>query len=187
MRPVLATSRRRAPPTRPPARLALTAAAALLALTMLSGFRAPLINDVATDLVDPPAFLAAPGIGRLPRSFNPKIADGYPGLTSLVLPSTPPAAAAAAASRAAARMPRWAITAATADRLEGTATTLVCRFVDDFTFRLRPENGGTRLDGRSRSRVGKGDFGANAARIQAFFKLVEEEVGAPMIILRTGW
>ena len=47
---------------------------------MLSGFRAPLINDVATDLTDPPTFLPATGIGGLPASegswFEVQTTDG---------------------------------------------------------------------------------------------------------------
>jgi len=181
MRPVLASSRRRAPSTRRRrlVRSLQATAAALVALAMLSGFRAPLINEVATDLTDPPSFLPATGIGGLPRSFIPQIAAGYPALKTLSLPATPLPAAAAAAARAAARMPRWSLTAVDEGRVEGVATTLVLRFKDDFTFRLNEDGaGGSILDGRSRSRVGKGDFGANAARIEAFFGLVREEVGS---------
>jgi uncharacterized protein (DUF1499 family) len=181
MRPVLPSSTHRRPSTtRTTRRLLIRSAqaSALLALfSMASGFRAPLINDVATNLADPPAFLPASGIGPLPRSFTPQIEAGYPNLKTLSLSTTPLPVAAAAAARAAARMPRWAVTVADEGRVEGVATTLLLRFKDDFTFRLRPAGAGTLLDGRSRSRVGKGDFGANAARIAAFFALVEEEVG----------
>jgi len=178
MRPTLPSSQRRRR-SRVLRIRALQGLALLAALTMLSGFRAPLINDVATDLADPPAFLPSAGIGPVPKAFIPQIRAGYPSLTTLPLPSTPLPAAAAAAARAAARMPRWSVTVADAERVEGVATTLLLRFKDDFTFRLRPRPGsGALIDGRSRSRVGKGDFGANAARIEAFFKLVEEEVKA---------
>ena len=40
-------------------------------------------------------------------------------------------------------------------------------FVDDIVVRIRARDGGSVLDVRSKSRVGKGDVGANAARIRA--------------------
>lgn len=44
-------------------------------------------------------------------------------------------------------------------------------FVDDFIVRIEPdENGKTRIDLRSQSRVGGSDLGANAARVRTFMK-----------------
>jgi uncharacterized protein (DUF1499 family) len=53
-------------------------------------------------------------------------------------------------------------------RLEATATTFWFRFTDDIVVRVRREGAGSRLDVRSKSRVGRGDLGANARRIRAF-------------------
>ena len=48
-------------------------------------------------------------------------------------------------------------------------TTRIFRFVDDVVVRVRPaEGGGAIVDVRSKSRDGRGDLGANAARIRAF-------------------
>jgi uncharacterized protein (DUF1499 family) len=40
--------------------------------------------------------------------------------------------------------------------------------VDDIRVRVRPSGEGSVVDVRSKSRVGRGDVGANAARIRAF-------------------
>jgi hypothetical protein len=154
-------------------------AAAALAI-MFSAFRYPVINDISSNLEDPPTFRADAGIPPLPEAFKQSIRAGYPRLTTLVLPGVGVGEATAAAARAAARMPRWEVlVSGDGGRLEGVATTRLLRFKDDFTFRFRPSaDGGTAVDGRSRSRVGKGDFGANAARIAAFFEALKEEVGA---------
>jgi hypothetical protein len=45
----------------------------------------PIINDISTDLDDPPAFTKAK-IGKLPDSFKPQIRKGYPDLKSLTFP-----------------------------------------------------------------------------------------------------
>ena len=68
----------------------------------------------------------------------------------------------------------WEIVSASEDegRIEATATTLWFGFKDDVVIRVRPDNGGSRVDLRSVSRVGGGDLGANAARIRAFIAAV---------------
>ncbi len=58
--------------------------------------------------------------------------------------------------------------------LEGIATTAVLRFKDDFVFVCtRDSAGNTVVQGRSKSRVGSSDFGANAQRITQYFEKVE--------------
>jgi uncharacterized protein (DUF1499 family) len=44
--------------------------------------------------------------------------------------------------------------------------------------RIRPEDSGSRLDIRSTSRVGIGDLGTNAARIEAFLEDFEPRAEA---------
>src|SRR5207237_4421058 len=73
-------------------------------------------------------------------------------------------------------MPAWRITAADADAgsIEAVATSRLFGFEDDIVLRIRPDGAsGTRVDMRSKSRNGKGDLGANAARIRAFVAAVE--------------
>ncbi|PNH02659.1 hypothetical protein TSOC_011341, partial [Tetrabaena socialis] len=68
--------------------------------------------------------------------------------------------------------------------MEAVSTTRLLRFKDDIVVRIRPEarreGGGKdetlRVDVRSRSRVGRGDLGTNAARIRLFLSRLREEL-----------
>lgn len=70
--------------------------------------------------------------------------------------------------------------------VEGVATTRLMRFRDDFVIRIRQEPRGAaedgaasvRVDMRSASRVGKGDLGANAARVRGFLEALREDLAA---------
>lgn len=72
------------------------------------------------------------------------------------------------------RSPGWAVVAtdAASGRIEATATTSWFSFSDDVVIRVVPAQGGSRIDVRSVSRVGKGDLGANAKRVRAFTAIV---------------
>lgn len=50
--------------------------------------------------------------------------------------------------------------------IRGVATTRILRFKDDVTITISREGDATVVNIRSASRVGKGDFGANARRIE---------------------
>ena len=131
---------------------------------------APLINDVSTDLERPPAFRVARH-GELPTNFISVIRQNYGDLESLRV-SFDPAQAFEIAEQAATAQPRWRVTVSdpAAGHLEIVATTRLLRFRDDLVVRVTPgSDGGAILDMRSTSRLGKGDFGANAARIRSFF------------------
>lgn len=55
---------------------------------------------------------------------------------------------------------------------------LVFRFVDDLTIWVKlDEDGMTRVDARSASRVGKGDLGVNRRRLVRLFRTLDEQVG----------
>lgn len=60
--------------------------------------------------------------------------------------------------------------------VEATYTSTWFGFIDDFIVRLTPEGSMTRIDVRSKSRVGASDLGANAKRVQEFFTRLEQEV-----------
>lgn len=130
-------------------------------------FTRPAINDITTDLADPPAFVTAP-IPPYSGAFADKQRQGYPEIGPLTL-AVPPDAAFEKANDVAIDM-GWRIRAAepAQGRIEAVATTPMLRFKDDVVVRLRPESGGTRVDMRSRSRIGSHDFGANAKRIREF-------------------
>jgi uncharacterized protein (DUF1499 family) len=55
-----------------------------------------------------------------------------------------------------------------AGTLEANETTRLFHFVDDVVVRVRPSDGGSVVDVRSKSRDGRGDMGVNAKRIRAF-------------------
>ncbi|BBL71772.1 DUF1499 domain-containing protein [Methylogaea oryzae] len=52
--------------------------------------------------------------------------------------------------------------------IRAVATTALLRFRDDVTITLRRDGASVEVNVRSRSRVGKGDFGTNARRIRRF-------------------
>jgi Protein of unknown function (DUF1499) len=167
---------------------ALALAAGFVAAAMPFGFqreakRVPPIHDITTDVADPPAFVAVLPLRAAapnPAEYGgPEIAAqqqaAYPDITSLVL-LVPPAAAFATAL-AEARDMDWEIVAAdsAAGRIEATATTRWFGFKDDVVVRIRPDaRGGSRIDVRSVSRVGRSDVGKNAARIREYLEELRE-------------
>jgi uncharacterized protein (DUF1499 family) len=64
----------------------------------------------------------------------------------------------------------WDIVAQNASTgvIEAVDTTTFFRFKDDVVIRARPNGQGSRVDLRSRSRVGLSDLGKNAARIMEY-------------------
>ncbi len=139
----------------------------------------PPINDISTDLQDVPAFTHAQTLPEnagknlsYPEDFKPVMTRFYADLKPLKLAEPPDAVFERAVALARAR-PGWTVTHVEpqARTFEGVAVTRVFRFQDDFVVRVRPEEGGgTRVDMRSKSRVGRGDLGANAARIHDFLQ-----------------
>ncbi|MGB7406558.1 MAG: DUF1499 domain-containing protein [Pacificimonas sp.] len=132
-----------------------------------------MINDVTTDRDDPPRFtLTSNG----PADFDSAILPEHEKKHGDVQPVVIDMALDLAFDRAlkAAKAEGWRIveTARGQGAIEAVATTKLLRFKDDIAIRLRPEGGGTRIDVRSKSRVGRDDFGANAKRIKAFLERV---------------
>jgi uncharacterized protein (DUF1499 family) len=158
---------------------AALAAAVLFMILASRGSDAPRINDFTTDLADPPAFRHA---ATLPANQGRSMA--YPSefariqgaccqdLVAYRL-SADPAAAFARARRVAEAMPSWVVTQA--DPADGTievvVTSRIFRFQDDVVIRVRGDGAGRSIvDVRSKSRDGKGDLGANAARIREYLR-----------------
>lgn len=108
---------------------------------------------------------------RRARSFPP-INDVSTGGDIQPLILEEPAEAAFAKARAAARDMGWEIVSAdpAAGRIEAVATTFWFGFKDDVTVRVTPQGGASRIDVRSKSRVGRGDAGANARRIREYLE-----------------
>lgn len=63
-------------------------------------------------------------------------------------------------------------------RIEATDTTLLYGFKDDVVVRITESDGGTKVDVRSKSRVGRSDLGENAKRIRKFLARLEAELAA---------
>lgn len=140
----------------------------------------PQIHDVTTDPGNPPMFeaitAARRGAGSNPIDYDPVVAPlqaaAYPALKPLVVAQAPGAAFDKALAAAKARGWEIAATDAAAGRIEATDTVPWWGFKDDIVVRLRPEGAGTRIDVRSKSRVGRGDLGVNAARIEAYLATI---------------
>jgi hypothetical protein len=153
---------------------ALGGGIALLGIVVVAGSPGaglPPINDITTDLDDPPVFDGDPsGRGRdmtYPADWKPLVRDAYPDLEPRRL-DEPPAAAFASAIAAAEQL-GWTITKRDpgAGTIEASDATAIFQFVDDVAIRIRPAGAGSVLDVRSKSRDGQGDVGANAKRIRA--------------------
>ncbi len=150
---------------------------ALIAGAAGSGRGVPAINDITTNPDDPPVFAHAgqlPGNeGRdlsYPSDFAAKQRAGYPDLAPIRVELSPPDALYQCLR--AAEFLGWQVTHDNQEggTLEATETSRIFRFVDDISVRVRPDGTGSVIDVRSKSRVGRGDLGANAKRIEAFRK-----------------
>ncbi len=167
---------------------ALIAALPVIAgITIIAqGAGRPVIHDISTDSLDPPHFdavlaLRGPAANPLTRDAQTDAAQraGYPGLSAIESSLAPEAAFTQALNTA--RSLGWQIHQSDAARgtLEASETTFWFGFTDDIVIRVRPHNGGSRIDLRSVSRVGRGDLGANARRILRFstvFGAIEPQI-----------
>ncbi|CAN5243891.1 hypothetical protein BH09GEM1_BH09GEM1_12720 [soil metagenome] len=142
----------------------------------------PPIHDITTDTNDPPLFVDILPLRAGARNSavygGSRIAAlqhaAYPDIAPVDLVIAPAAAFTKALATAIAMS--WALVAtdSAAGRVEATATTRVFRFKDDVVIRIRPRDGGSRVDIRSVSRVGGSDLGKNASRIREFIVRLRE-------------
>lgn len=165
--------------------LVLAAVLPVAALSIVAMRRWPPIHDITTDVDDPPSFLAVLPYrtGRVsPPEYDGAGAAGqqrkaYPDVRPLIVSA--PASAVFDAAAAVARGSGWQLVAAdpAAGRIEAIATTPMMRFKDDVVIRVRANGERTRVDMRSKSRVGVGDLGTNARRIRAFLAALADRIG----------
>jgi hypothetical protein len=172
----------------------------LIALGMLgylltwlrAGTGVPPIHEISTDLASPPPFVAMIDVRAKGGAVNPPeyVAEirgargttnvpeaqrkAFPDIQPAMLEGVAPAEAFKRAEAAVAKL-GWEVVASVPaeGRIEATDTTRFFGFKDDVVIRLRAEGGGTRIDVRSKSRVGVGDVGANAARVRRFLALLK--------------
>ncbi len=145
---------------------------------MASGGCFPLLNDIATDLDNAPVFIQQPPEKPTYNAARnrPLQEANYPDLRNLAA-SWPPDDAFARVL-AIVRRRSWAIAGLDerGRRVQAVSLTPVLRFRDDVVIEVRTAPPGSDADihsivaMRSKSRVGRRDFGANAKRIRAFFR-----------------
>jgi uncharacterized protein (DUF1499 family) len=127
-------------------------AAAVPAAAYLKGRSVPPINDISTDAAEQSEAQrkAYPDIQPLRLAVAPNIAfERAKGVVEEM---------------------GWQIVREepSAGRIEAVATTFWFGFKDDVVIRVSADGSGSRVDVRSKSRVGRGDLGTNAQRIRAY-------------------
>jgi uncharacterized protein (DUF1499 family) len=129
----------------------------------------PPINDISTDTVNPPRYMTTER--RYPGpEFARQQRAAYPDIAPLML-ALPPAQAFAKALAAAEAM-GWEVVGrdAASGTIEAVDTTRWFGFKDDIAIRVGAEGAGSRIDVRSKSRLGRNDLGTNARRIRAYLQ-----------------
>jgi uncharacterized protein (DUF1499 family) len=144
---------------------------------LLEARAAPRINDITTDTASAPAMVVtqqmrkgAPNPPAYPGNGTAALQRAaYPDIAPILL-NVSPAEAFRRVDEVAMSM-GWDIVARAPGegRIEAVDTSEWFGLQDDIVVRIRPEGTtGTRVDIRSKSRIGDSDFGANARRIRAF-------------------
>ena len=171
-----------------PALAGLVLGAAVVAMPysyLRSARSVPPIHDISTDLDQPPGFVdiltvraGAPntadyGGEDIARQQRQAYADIGPAILDL------PPVEAFDQALAAAQDLDWQIVAAVPEegRIEATDRTFWFGFKDDVVVRVRSADGGSRVDVRSVSRVGRSDVGTNAQRVRRFLDRVKKRSG----------
>jgi uncharacterized protein (DUF1499 family) len=110
-----------------------------------------------------------------PVTFMDTQKQKYPQIVPLSLAMTPQKTFEYVYN-AAQKQVRWEITSVDSKKLklEIVATTFFFRFKDDVVIEIRPVGSESKVHMRSKSRLGKDDFGANADRISRFFDFLKK-------------
>ncbi|MDE2362331.1 MAG: DUF1499 domain-containing protein [Hyphomicrobiales bacterium] len=175
---------------------AIGGAALALALLAWPGFlaaqaiRLPVLNDVTTDIADPPQFSLSrvateARAGHTPT--NPSALQreqqraAYPGVQAILLELE--ADEAYQVVLKAVQASGWKIIDQSPPggrgglgHVDAVARTFVMGFPDDITIRIKPLAGQTKIDVRSVSRYGRNDFGVNARRIEQFAQEIQNQI-----------
>jgi hypothetical protein len=142
----------------------------------------PQLNDVTTDVTQPPSFVelarqrsqGTSPLGYPADRFAAMQQRAYPDLRTFVMDRS--AEEAFELVEEVVRKFRWRVAASTppsgrpprSGTLEATDQTLIAGFTDDIVVRVEGGSGGTRVDVRSASRYGLHDLGQNAQRVRRF-------------------
>ena len=147
----------------------------------------PYIHDISTDTANPPQFVVAAKLRR--EGDHPVLYDGpevaaqqktaYPDMVPLMTVASADKVFEAA-NKAIAKM---GLTLAEANpqegRIEANQSSLLFGFTDDLVVRIVADGAGSRVDVRSKSRVGRSDVGQNAKRIRKFLQELQIALGTP--------
>lgn len=139
----------------------------------------PPINDITTDTAEPPNFWDMPNPMDYPgESAAEKQKAAYPDIVPLQTDT--PADKAYAEALGLVRERGWEIVADAPEdgRIEAIARSRLFGFADEIIVRVTETETGSRIDMRSRSRVGRVDRGVNAARIKAFMADLDVRLAA---------
>lgn len=164
--------------------LILTGAAAGTALYWQQKAQAaPPIHDITTDMENPPEFMAmvrlradAPNPPEYEGGETSEAQrEGYPHIQPLELSADVQEVMDLAVMLVTQR--KWDLVAINRldGRIEATEKLPWFGFKDDVVLRFTETDGGTRVDMRSKSRIGRGDVGVNADRIEEFLSDLENE------------
>ncbi len=145
----------------------------------------PFIHDITTDTQNPPAFVAVKSLrkeGDHPVEYDgPEVAaqqeKAYPDLKSLTVTADKDKVLKAAEAALKSMKLEIVDQSAAEGRIEAVATTLLYGFKDDVVVRVVAEGAGTKVDVRSKSRVGRSDVGQNAKRIRVFLQRLKANLG----------
>ena len=142
----------------------------------------PAINDITTDTANPPPLVAtaqlrrgAPNPPAYPKENAAIQRAAFPDIEPVIL-AVPPAEAFKRVDRVATAL-GWDVVARVPNegRLEAVATSPWFGFRDDIVVRIRPQGPGSRIDIRSKSRIGEADLGGNAERVRSFIARLKAE------------
>ncbi len=144
----------------------------------------PPIHDITTDTQDPPLFVEIlplrAGASNPPDYGGEEIAAQQRAAFPAIQPvdTLLPPDRTFEEALATVQDQGWELVAAVPSegRIEATDTTFWWGFKDDIVIRITPEDSGSRLDIRSKSRVGISDVGTNAARVEAFLEDFRERI-----------
>lgn len=143
----------------------------------------PPMHDITTDAANPPSFdfaaamrTAEQGAGvAYPADAGAQQQKFYPGIEAAML-AVPPAQAFDRAL-AVVKAKGWTIvkTDPQAGVIDAYDKSFWFGFTDDVAIRVTAADNGSRVDIRSGSRQGRGDFGVNAARVRGFLAALKAQ------------
>ncbi|MEM1154486.1 MAG: DUF1499 domain-containing protein [Pseudomonadota bacterium] len=154
----------------------------LIVISMLQAGNHPRIHDITTNLQDQPQFtVAEKRRGAMSNSLQTTSetfllqAEGYPELETLILRESMENVFDQSIRIATDLGWEVYLQDRNAGIIEAVDTTALLGFQDDIVIRMRALGSGTEVDLRSVSRVGVGDFGANAQRIKDFTQRLQAQ------------